>query len=297
VWFVGENRLVLFHDGERASLPPIPQPPELSRETNFEAVHGTSATNVFVVGSQGTILHWDGARWERETGNGLTAMSLRAVVALADGGAAVGATQGQVLLRVSGVASLSIRWTRESVPSSSEVREVFVGADERLLALTRGRELFARGPSGWQLVDRLDGALNETFAAVQCDGGVLVGGAGFAQSLWYLPAGADGLDGGWVGLDAGLGVSDLVSAEGGVLIGAGGMLAWLDETILLKLNPGWNHGSVAVLPDGSRRFVASSANGAVGVWEQAAGLEHGRSVGGRCGGLRRGVRRATRRPG
>jgi hypothetical protein len=199
VWFVGENRLVLFHDGERASLPPIPQPPELSRETNFEAVHGTSATNVFVVGSQGTILHWDGARWERETGNGLTAMSLRAVVALADGGAAVGATQGQVLLRVSGVASLSIRWTRESVPSSSEVREVFVGADERLLALTRGRELFARGPSGWQLVGRLDGALNETFAAVQCDGGVLVGGAGFAQSLWYLPAGADGLDGGWVG--------------------------------------------------------------------------------------------------
>lgn len=259
-WFVGENRLVLFYDGQRSSLPPIPLPPELPREASFEAVHGNSATNVFVVGSQGAILHWDGVRWEKETGNGLTAGFLRAVVALPDGGAMVGANQGQVLLRVSSVAAPSIRWMQEALPSGSDVREVFVGADERLMVLTRSRELFTKGPSGWELFSRLDGVLNETLAAVMWDGGVLVGGAGGPQALWYLPAGADGLDGGWVGFDAGLGVNDLVVGEGGVLISAGPTLAWLDETSVLKLTPGWNNGAVTVVPNGFKKaFVAGAA--------------------------------------
>lgn len=260
VWWVGENRLLLFNDGQRSSLPPIPQPPELAREASFEAIHGTSNDNIFVVGTQGSILRWNGQRWEKESGNSLTANFMRSVAALPDGGALIGANQGQVLLRVAAVGDPKLRWMQEALPSTADVRDVLIGPDQRMLALTRSRELYAKNAPGWELIGRIEG-INETYSALAWDGGVLVGGFG-GTGLTYLPAGADGLDGGWVTVDAGFGVTDLVEGEGGVLINANGNLAWLDESLsILRMAPNWNNGAVALMPMGTKKAFVGGANG------------------------------------
>ena len=51
------------------------------------AVHGTGPDNVFVVGTQGTVLHFDGATWTRESLDFNLPRPLRGVWAFADGGA------------------------------------------------------------------------------------------------------------------------------------------------------------------------------------------------------------------
>jgi photosystem II stability/assembly factor-like uncharacterized protein len=74
--------------------------------TNFNAVSGSAAENVLVVGDQGTILHWDGTALLREE-SGTTA-NLRGVAVANDNLAYAVGDQGTILRRQDGV------WTAEA---------------------------------------------------------------------------------------------------------------------------------------------------------------------------------------
>jgi hypothetical protein len=74
--------------------------------TNFNAVSGGSAENVFIVGDQGTVLHWDGTALLREESG--TSANLRGVaVGSANLTYAVG-EQGTILRRQDGVWSADV---------------------------------------------------------------------------------------------------------------------------------------------------------------------------------------------
>jgi hypothetical protein len=74
--------------------------------TNFNAVSGSAADNVFIVGDQGTILHWDGTALLPEA-SGTTA-NLRAVAVWSDSLAYAVGEQGTILRRQDGVWSMDV---------------------------------------------------------------------------------------------------------------------------------------------------------------------------------------------
>ena len=103
-------------------------PAALSAQVALNAVHGTSATNIWVVGDAPAALHWDGQAWN-EVPFGVRAGTLRGVwVAGANSVFAVG-DEGTVL-HFDGAA-----WSRMSVPTDRDVVAVAGrGADVYALA-------------------------------------------------------------------------------------------------------------------------------------------------------------------
>ncbi len=83
-WLVGDNATLLRWTGEHHEVVPLAA---LDDGTDLLAVHGTGPDNVFVVGTQGTVLHFDGATWTRESLDFNLPRPLRGVWAFADGGA------------------------------------------------------------------------------------------------------------------------------------------------------------------------------------------------------------------
>lgn len=256
-WWVGENGTVLFRDAERASLPALPP---LDRDVSFWSVHGTSPSNVFVVGQRGTILHWDGASWTRESGNGVSTAAYRVVHALEDGGAMVGANGGVVLTRVASVGDPLLRWMQEPLPANADVRDLVRGPDGRPVVLNRNKELYVRGDAGWSLLARAD-LLADPVALASWRGHLVVGGAG-GQFLYTnaLP------DGGWQGLDAGFSVNELKVSDDGALVVVGlpasNQLAWFDDQGITRLNTQLNlTGNFTVVPAGPKQVAAAGANG------------------------------------
>jgi len=74
--------------------------------TNFNAVSGSAADNVFVVGDQGTVLHWDGtALLPEESG---TTANLRGVAVVSEDLVYAVGEQGTILRRQSGVWSADV---------------------------------------------------------------------------------------------------------------------------------------------------------------------------------------------
>ena len=261
-WFVGENRVVLFHDGERSWLPELPA--GLPRDSYLEAVHGSSPSDVYAVGQGALILHFNGTAWERELVTGTTATPhLRTVTALADGGAWAGGFNGAVLRRVA-AAPPETRWRVESpVPfGSDEVRRIFFDDQDQLYVITRRRELWVK-KAGWERFDQV-ALMNEASTATMWDGGILVAGAGSTQGtgIMYLPGALPPDAGGaWVSLDAGINAIDLKVGEGGLLVvGLNGLLAWLDDTGQLRLSLNLPN-NVTAVPTGYQTAFIGGFNG------------------------------------
>lgn len=239
-WWVGENHVVLFFDGERSSLQDNPG----SFGDELLAVHGSAPDEVFAVGESGLILHFDGTSWEREsTPTPLTSV-LRTVVSLGDGGAVAAGPQGRVISRTPSTSPFT-RWAIETFPVTNDVRAVFT-ANDTLYAVTRNSELFARPismPSAWERLDTVP--LQETHAAMARGDGLLFGGtSGSRDTLLQRDP-----DGGWRSLvdGGGISVTGLVPADGGVfVIGANVDQGFLDDAdtfsrLTPELGP-WNTG-------------------------------------------------------
>ncbi len=284
-WFVGENRVVVFFDGERSRLQEVPAPPGVE----LRGMHGTAQNDVFVVGNLGVMLHFDGTRWEREgTLSGFNSQ-LRTVWSFGDGGALAAGPGGKLLSRSALVDPFS-RWTLESFPSTADISEVFSDPAGGSYAVTRTNELFTRPPgstSNWTRLDTVP--LQETFAAVARAGGLTFGGSNPNRAnLMHRDA-----DGGWRQLtDAGFTTVGFAPGDGGVFaLGNGAEFAWLDdadEFTRFSVQPGnWNTGTA--LP-GPRLLLAGLA-GSTAVasldgglsWRSAPRVTRGMSLNAICG--------------
>lgn len=285
-WLVGENRTVVFFDGERSRLQEVPAPPG----ADLFAIHGTAPNDVYVVGQSGVMLHFDGTRWEREgTLTGFTT-ALRTVWSLGDGGALAAGPGGHVLSRAALVDPFS-RWTLEVFPSIEEIRDVFADADGALYAVTRRNELFTRDParvSDWRRLDTVP--LTDTLAGLSRAGGLtFAGNASNRANVVHRDA-----DGGWRALtDAGFSTFDLVPGDGGFfMLGSNGFeFAWLDDTETFTrfvVQPsGWNAG--VALPGPKLLLVGPTGATAVSEldgglsWRSSPRVTRGESLNAICG--------------
>lgn len=91
VWAVGEAGTVLFWNGEKSALI------DVGTTADLRGVGGSSPSDLYVVGEQGTIVHFDGVSWQRETTPGVYRIN---VIWVAPGGTAfAGANGGYILKR------------------------------------------------------------------------------------------------------------------------------------------------------------------------------------------------------
>lgn len=283
-WFVGENRVVVFFDGDRSRLQDAPAPPG----AELLALHGTALDDVFAVGTGGVMLHYDGTRWEREgTLAGFTG-TLRTVWSFGDGGALAAGPGGRVLSRAALIDPFS-RWTLETFPSTEEVVEVLGDSTGGVYAVTRRNELFTRpaGGTNWERLDTVP--LTETFAATPRGDGLLFGGsaADKANLMQRDP------DGGWRQLtDAGFTTTGFARGDGGVFALSNGLdFAWLDDADQLTrfvVQPGqWNAG--AALPGPKLLLVGVAGSTAVATldggltWRSTPRPTRGQSLNAICG--------------
>jgi hypothetical protein len=113
VWWAGDDATVLFWNGEHHDL--VPMPGGVGEGVDFLAVHGTSAKDVYAVGTGGTIAHFDGVGWTLEliegdakpTLRGVWARGEKDVVAVGDGAAIVRRTLTGRLWNVNSVGGVS----------------------------------------------------------------------------------------------------------------------------------------------------------------------------------------------
>lgn len=235
-WFVGEARTILFWDGERSSLQHNPAPPT----AEFLEVSGSSTTEVYAVGTQGVIVHFNGAAWEREQARNAPTASLRAVFAFGDGGALAGGNGGLLLSRRAALEP-DIRWGVENLGSTDDVRDIFMDPEGRVLVLTRRNQLFTRGAQGWELYTTVEG-LQETYNGTVWRDGIIVAGTGpNGLSLATLTADAGRDGGGWVTIDGGFTVLTLQPGDGGVFLLGQNQFGWLDDDGgVLRTSTGFN---------------------------------------------------------
>lgn len=85
-WLATDNGSVLFFNGERTSVLPVPTQAGL----DLRAVHGCGPNDLYVVGDNATVLHFDGSSWTSETLPGVVRPDLSFVQCLGSGGAITG---------------------------------------------------------------------------------------------------------------------------------------------------------------------------------------------------------------
>jgi photosystem II stability/assembly factor-like uncharacterized protein len=106
--------------------------------TNFNAVSGSAANNVFVVGDQGTILHWDGTALLPEASG--TSANLRGVTVAGDNLSYAVGEQGTILRRQDGVWSADVPITSAVLNAvwADDVSAVAVGEQGTALVFAAG---------------------------------------------------------------------------------------------------------------------------------------------------------------
>jgi hypothetical protein len=95
VYLVGDNATALLWNGERHSVIALPA---VADGVDFLGVHGTSPQDIFIVGSRGTILHFDGLTWSQESIQGGSNAAYRAVLARS-GAPAIAVGSGNSIVR------------------------------------------------------------------------------------------------------------------------------------------------------------------------------------------------------
>ncbi len=199
VWAVGELGTVLFWNGERTAL--------VNVGTTFElrAVHGLSATELYVGGEGGTILRFDGTRWQRETTPGV--YRINALWAAAPGVAFAGTTGGYILKRESNGTWSEMAFSQSSVTDivalvGLDTGEFFATSFQRLWRLPSWSASTWQADTTWtQPRDTLalGASVNQLYAGGKLSGqsfGVLLerqSDAGWVQRGANVPQGFSGI--------------------------------------------------------------------------------------------------------
>ena len=141
--------------------------------TNFNAVSGSAADNVFIVGDQGTILHWDGTALLPEPSG--TAANLRGVAVGSDSVVYAVGEQGTILRRQDGM------WTADAPITTAVLNAVWAGA---ATACAVGEQGVALGLAGgvWTLIAN---SRNDNYYAItgSSDGLYVVGSMGVLSHI------------------------------------------------------------------------------------------------------------------
>ena len=148
--------------------------------TNFNAVSGSSAENVVVVGDQGTILHWDGTAIVREE-SGTTA-NLRGVAVASDNLAYAVGDQGTILRRQDGL------WTAE-VPLTDVVLTAVWADEASACAVGEQGAVLASTAGVWSLIpnvctEKYHSCKDNYYAITNSNDGLqVVGGMGVVSHI------------------------------------------------------------------------------------------------------------------
>ena len=139
VYFVGDNATALVWNGERHAIVVLPP---VAEGVDFFSVHGTSPQDIFIVGSQGTILHFDGTSWTQELVAGGNNGTLRSVLARTNGETyAVGTGNNHIRRQPGGL------WIDDAATDGPlDFNDVAEGPDGRLYAI--GTYVFAAPRAG-----------------------------------------------------------------------------------------------------------------------------------------------------
>lgn len=265
-WFVGELGTVLFFDGQKSRLEPLPT----DAPATFYGVDGTSRSDLYVVGTDGLIFHFDGTSWTKEgISSGVTA-TLRAVVALPGGNAVAVGEAGRALYREPS-APVDRRWRESTSGVMATLVDVAALGDGGVLALTDdGRLLSMRGDMlTWSPLPAAVVPMQRTNALAARGGRVYVGGA-MASPRVTLGRLED--DGGWASVsDAGREVTDLFVA--------GDELWAVGQSWAQALGPGDDGPSLLGTPPGTPASGPTATP-----WLTGVGLQPGEALlGGRLG--------------
>lgn len=201
VYLVGDNATALLWNGERHAVIALPALPD---GVDLTAVHGTSSQNLFIVGSRGTILHFDGTTWSREFIAGGYGPNLRAVL-VRTGGDIVAVGAGNNIQRRLADAG----WIDELLTDGPiDLNDVAEGPDGLLYALGTYslaspraglmRERDAGVPRTWDRTNRPP-LINANSMWLSGDGGFYIAGlgdagAGLGRAGFILKRAGDG---GW----------------------------------------------------------------------------------------------------
>jgi hypothetical protein len=133
---------------------------------NYNAVAGSAPDNVFIVGDQGTILHWDGITLQPEV-SGTTA-NLRGISVMDPTKAVAVGEQGTILQRMDGV------WIPEPQLTTAVLNAVFVGGGGTIVVGEQGTILIALQGSWGQVPNPRN---DNYYALTYTNAGLLVVGA------------------------------------------------------------------------------------------------------------------------
>jgi photosystem II stability/assembly factor-like uncharacterized protein len=148
--------------------------------TNFNAVSGSSAENVLVVGDQGTILHWDGTALLREE-SGTTA-NLRGVAVAGDNLAYAVGERGTILRRQDGL------WTAEAPLTDAVLNAAWADATSACAVGEQGVVLAATA-GVWSLIPNVctsnyHSCNDNYYAITNTDAGLqIIGGMGVVSTI------------------------------------------------------------------------------------------------------------------
>ncbi len=141
-WLATDNGSVLFFDGERTSVLPVPTQAGL----DLRAIHGCGPNDLYVVGDNATVFHFDGGSWARETLPGVVRPDLSFVQCLGPGTAVTGRSDQQIYLRTSNGS-----WGSRSAPVASSTHRALQHQNELWLINDTG-VLLSANASSWQQV-------------------------------------------------------------------------------------------------------------------------------------------------
>ncbi len=128
VYFVGDNATALLWNGEHHSILALPA---VGEGVDFLGVHGTSSQDIFIVGTQGTILHYDGSSWTQEPLAFPATPQFRAVWARANSASIVVGRSNSILRRTD-----AGDWVDDALTDGPiDLNDVAEGPDGRLYAL------------------------------------------------------------------------------------------------------------------------------------------------------------------
>jgi hypothetical protein len=133
---------------------------------NYNAVAGSAPDNVFIVGDQGIILHWDGIALVPEASG--TTVNLRGVSVVDPNAAYAVGEQGTILRRQDGI------WIPAVSPTTSVLNAVFAWSTSAVAAGEQGTIVNLR-QGVWELVPNT--RTENYYAITDTDGGLQVVGA------------------------------------------------------------------------------------------------------------------------
>ncbi len=283
VWFAGRNSTVLGWNGERSQVAVLP----LTVNEDLLGVHGSAANDVYVVGTDATMLHFDGAQWEAEGLSVTTTYAGTVFGVWAGGGGQAWAVGTNLILARDGTQPPGSRWHAETIsaPPGEDFTAVWGFSPAELYAFTTTGKVYRRSAANFWAQETLPnltaGVFGEAWGA---EGTLLLGGA--------VGTGKDGLlrsravDGGWrsttyTAMGPVTGLSGLSAADVWVVTAAQ-VLHYLDAGTPTLIPTANDAGYLDLTATGQHQAVIGGTAGVLGTFSPAGLFQ-------RSGGDRRDV--------